>query len=427
VTVGRIEKDYQSYIVPGVLVRASTAADREALVTLAAEVLDRDDPHPVHAHWTTRLLAGEGPGLEADDVVVADHPRHGVVGMAWLLGQPLLVRGVPVPAGQVEQLAVDPGHRGRGVARALLAAVHERAKALGHLLTVVRGVPWLYDRLGYSPLFELPRVQEVCGDVVGSPDGAGRRRYQLLPAAVGDAGRIAAWDAVDDGWAVRRPRDEEAWRVELARDGGHPWRTRLHLCLDAAGEAGGVVGVREGVGGSGVVHRVLVAPGGCPRALLRAALHAAAVDGRTRLSLPSRHRVRAAAPELPAPGPSRSWRARVPDLVALIRAVAGPAAAALRASPLDGWRGDVTVDHGVGPATLITVDARGELGVDGTPAVARPGASLPHHVLAAVVLGHRDIDAAEAGDGAVMIDDPAGRALFRAAYPAGGCDLWPLS
>lgn len=407
-----------------VQVRPSTSSDNDGLVDLATRVLDAGDQEPIHREWTSRLLGGEASSIHPEDIAVADHPRHGVVGAAWLLSQPLRVRGTAIKAGQVEQLAVDPRHRGAGIARALVDVLHERSSALGQLLTIARGVPWLYERLGYQAMLELPRLQVLSAVVIESE----RTISELIPARLEDAPELARLDANDDCWSVRRQRDEEEWSLEIGRPSGHPWRSVLSFAVDARARTLGVVGVLDRPGSPPVLHRLLVAPGGCPRSLLQAGLGPAQVDGTTRLLLPSAHRIRAVVPELPAPGPPRSWRVRVPDSIALLGAVAESATRVLATSSLAGWQGGVLVDRGKRLAASFSVDAGGRLTVSEQEEY--PGTldvRLPDCALVALALGHRGIDDLDACDGTVTVDDPTARVLLRHAFPPGGCDLWPLA
>ncbi|WP_150242332.1 GNAT family N-acetyltransferase [Nocardiopsis quinghaiensis] len=118
------------------LVGVSLAAD--TVFADAGVVLPPDDPGEMLAH--------------AERVLVADDPVTGapVVGLAATV----TVDGHP----HLEQLAVRPGHGGRGVGGALLGAVCAEAAAAGHTrltLTTFRDLPWngpWYARRGFTVL-----------------------------------------------------------------------------------------------------------------------------------------------------------------------------------------------------------------------------------------------------------------------------------
>lgn len=398
----------------GLHIRAAYPDDAETLLGLA-RVLDDGDPAPVHHAWTTRLLAGEGPALAHGDVIVAeDGPEP--VGMVWLLPQPLQVRGVGIPAGQVEQLAVVPAHRGRGVARLLVSALAARARERGFLLTFVRGDAALYGRLGHPPI--LPRARPV-----HLPSAPVERRGELaaVPAVAGDAGLLAAWDSEQRTAVVRRPRDEAAWRAEVERDPGHPWRTSVWLAVDARGTRHGAAGVLHVPGSPPVLHHLHVASGSDAAAVGRvglAAVRRCAAGGPAGLLLTAGHPVRAAHEDLPGPVAAAPLGVAVPDAAALFARVAGarsPAAPAA-ASPTEV---DVAVVGGTGRWGLGSAVAGRAPGGDSRARFTADG-------LAALVLGARSVEALVAS-GAASVPDPSVAGTLAAALPPGPCDVWPLA
>lgn len=376
----------------------------------------------MHRAWTARLLAGEGPALAHGDVLVAEDGSE-PVGMVWLLPQSLQVRGARVPAGQVEQLAVVREHRGRGVARALLSALAVRARERGFLLTFVRGETALYARLGHPPL--LPRGRPVLlpsappgrpGALAAAPAGA----LAAVPAGPGDARLLAAWDLARPGAAVRRPRDEAAWRTEIERDPGHPWRTGIWLVVGAEGTPRGSVGVLHVPGSPPVLHYLHVAPGSDAAAVGRvglAVVQRCAGGGPAGLLLPPGHPVRVALQDLPEPGVAPPWGVAVPDAAALFARVAG-------GGPVAGTRLPAGVAIAVGEHT-VRWDG-GSAVVERTRSGGDPHLRITPAGLAELVLGARGLEALVA-DGAATVPDRRMAAALAEALPPGRCDVWPLA
>lgn len=415
-------------------IRPASPDDAALLLDLAGRVLDEEDPAPVHRAWTARLLAGEGPALAHGDVLIAEDGAE-PVGMVWLLPQPLQVRGAQVPAGQVEQLAVVREHRGRGVARALVSALAARARERGFLLTFVRGETDLYARLGYPPL--LPRGRPVLLPS-GPPERPGA--LAVVPAGLGDARLLAAWDLAWPGATVRRLRDEAAWRTEVERDHGHPWRTGIWLAVDAGGTPRGSIGVLHVPGSPPVLHHLHVAPGSDAAAVGRAGLavvHRCAGAGPAGLLLPPGHPVRVALQDLPEPVAASPWGVAVPDVVALFARVASGEVAG------GGVAGGTVASDGVAggggaartrppPGVAIGLGGRTVRWDAGSAVVERPSSGGDPHLritpagLAALVLGVRSLQALVAG-GAAAVADPRLAGVLAEALPPGPCDLWPLA
>lgn len=396
-------------------IRPASPDDTEALLGLARSVLDDGDPAPVHSAWTARLLAGEGPPLAHGDVMVA-HDGPEPVGMVWLLPQPLQVRGVEVSAGQVEQLAVVPAHRGRGVARMLLSALATRARERGLLFTFVRGETALYERLGHSAA--LPRTRPV---LLPSSDVERSGGISAVPAVPDDAALLAAWDSEQPTTLVRRPRDESAWRTEVVRASSHPWRTSVWLAVDRGGTPHGAAGVLHMPAGPPVLHHLHVAPGsdaaavGCAGL---AALRRCAGDGPAGLLLPPGHPVRDVLEDLPGPVAAAPWGVAVPDVVALFSRVVGGRSPTIRTAG--------------SPADVVIAIAGATVRWDVRSAMVGPAPDREAHArftpagLAALVLGACSVEALLAV-GAASVSDPRVAGVLAEALPPGTCDLWPLA
>ncbi|HBL17769.1 MAG: hypothetical protein A2X36_10990 [Elusimicrobia bacterium GWA2_69_24] len=115
-----------------------------------------------------RLMSGSEPwrtlrlGPEACLAVVKDPARekYVAVGSDRVLGAIVLAMGGPFK-GYVQAVVVDPGQRGRGVGRALLAAAEERIfRDTPNVFLCVSsfntGARRLYEALGYRQVGEIP-------------------------------------------------------------------------------------------------------------------------------------------------------------------------------------------------------------------------------------------------------------------------------
>jgi N-acetylglutamate synthase-like GNAT family acetyltransferase len=126
-------------------IRDARAADSPAIAELLRQLDYPTEPSAV----TSRL---ERLAIVGDRVVVAEVDGH-VVGVAHLHASPTLER--ERPAAKIGALVVDKEHRGRGIGRALLAALETEARArrcsLVFLTTAERreGAQEFYERVGF--------------------------------------------------------------------------------------------------------------------------------------------------------------------------------------------------------------------------------------------------------------------------------------
>lgn len=104
-------------------VRPAEAGDLETVARLLEGLHERPDVPADPAIWS-RMLAQEGR-----EILVADL-NGAVVGTADLLIVANLTHGAR-PWASVENVIVDPGHRGRGIGWILMDAIRERAEGNG--------------------------------------------------------------------------------------------------------------------------------------------------------------------------------------------------------------------------------------------------------------------------------------------------------
>ena len=150
-------------------------------------------------------VAAHGPGEEGGIRYLATQPENWsvvvdgdrVVSTSVLLDHRARYGDVPLELGQIEYVATDPDYRRRGLIRAQFEFLHGPSAALGHLLTIVTGIPYFYLRFGY-------------GHGLQHPD-----RYRLVD---------------------RHPFDTRAWSVAPAGPDDQAAVDRLHQTAHAAAD-----------------------------------------------------------------------------------------------------------------------------------------------------------------------------------------------
>ena len=119
----------RKFLRDGLVLRRATAADAEALVAFNADVLrhqDAAEPDPLTAAWTRDLVEGRHPSVGAGDFTVVEDARTGdIVSSVVLISQTWAYDGIAFGVGQPELVGTRADHRGRGLVREQLDAIHQ--------------------------------------------------------------------------------------------------------------------------------------------------------------------------------------------------------------------------------------------------------------------------------------------------------------
>lgn len=138
-----------------------------------------------------RLREGVGPLTTLSFVAMEDGVMRGSLRF-W----PIVIGDRRVPALLLGPLAVDPAHRGRGIAVGLLRHGLEAAKAQGHRIVVLVGDEPYYARVGFS------RAAARKLHMPGPVDPARLLALELVEGALqGVGGMIGRARADDPDWA----------------------------------------------------------------------------------------------------------------------------------------------------------------------------------------------------------------------------------
>jgi len=128
----------------GYELRRCTADDIDAV----AELHSRRS-HPFDGE-DFRLIAEDPDAGAGWAAAVFDRSSGRPVSTLTLLDETVRVGAVLLPAGQVELVATDREHEGRGLARALMAWAHDESDRRGHVVQPMVGIPNFYRQFGYS-------------------------------------------------------------------------------------------------------------------------------------------------------------------------------------------------------------------------------------------------------------------------------------
>jgi hypothetical protein len=394
------------------------------------------------ADWTRDLFDLAHPTFRpARDVTVVEDTASGrIVSSLFLIPQVWSYAGVQVPVGQPELIATHPDFRRRGLVRAQFDVAHDRSRAAGHLWQLISGIPWYYRQFGYSYALDLPGRPIVW---LGGTAPPAAPELSLRPATAGDVGAIAEIESDRASGTLLGPlRGVDGFAMELARRPGSIFKSEI-LVIEPSTSPSTPIGYlahrRQLVDGVVTVYAFEIRREMswlAPTAAALAHLHhwvRGQPDGPgrgIRVAVADEHpMVRCATTRL-GTGPPSSFGlyVRVPDIVAVLRAVASVLERRLAASPAVGWTGDLRVslytgvlllrfEHG----RLIAVEEAGRLG-DGDDADA--DASIPRETLLHLLLGSRTIVELERSVPDCLVKTDAGALLLDVLFPPLPLSRW---
>ncbi len=249
----------------GIVIRGARRGELDAVATLLAE---RGDPADA---TDLRLVAADADEGLASVLVAVDEGR--VVSTATLLRETIVVGGVPLPAAQVEMVATDPSHEGRGLVRSLMDLAHTMSRDRGDVVQVMIGIPFFYRQFGYSYSMRIPFARELRSVPADDPSTIVR---------LATAADIVAMDALQQHEQrpvqVSMPHSPGCWRWLLARDGSAQWVAEREGVVVATGRAtsphegvvlGELAGEARGIGALVAhAHRVATTAGGGPAVVM---------------------------------------------------------------------------------------------------------------------------------------------------------------
>jgi Acetyltransferase (GNAT) domain len=441
----------------GLVLRAATAADGDALAAFVGDVLrvqDGDEPNRHLAAWTRDLQRGRHPSFRPGDTTLVTDTRTGAIASCLhLISQTWTYGGVPIGVGQPELIGTRPEYRGRGLVRAQFDVVHGWSAERGHRMQAIAGIPWFYRQFGYELAIERgggPRLHRDALGPLPTPPG-----WRVRPAALADAPLLAELSATADARGlVSVPRDATLWRYELAGHSADSAPRRELRILERDGEPvgyiasgielfGGALGVTAFEVRPGVSWREAWAAALAPLFEAGDALAAGTPDGRciavSFWLLGSDHPLYRVV-HFQERDDGYALYARVPDVPAFLRAVSPALERRLATSACAGHTGSLTLGFyrdGVrlaferGKVAAIepwTVDI-GVRGLEfGRPSSdpRRPLAMFPDLTFLQLLFGFRALVELEAAFPDCIVRTGEARALLEALFPKTPSSVWPV-
>ncbi|GAA5034104.1 GNAT family N-acetyltransferase [Actinopolymorpha pittospori] len=233
----------------GLVLRWSTAKDVEDLAKLNSLVFrwDQNEPNLGLANVVRRCMRGDHPSMGPEDVmVVEDIHKEGnrIVACAFYLQEEWEYDGIVVPVARPDIVATEPAYRNRGLIRAALEVMHERAEREGRPVQGITGIPYFYRQFGYEyAVDERGHVAVALGLLPDKP--ADEEPYRLRQARTEDVPAIAAcYRQQQAGYLVSRRLPASFWQyyIDAEHEMEPMWNDeRLRVVERAGGDFRGFV------------------------------------------------------------------------------------------------------------------------------------------------------------------------------------------
>jgi GNAT superfamily N-acetyltransferase len=370
--------------------------------------------------WAQDLLSGSHPTVRVQDFALIEDPASGeILSTLCLIRQRWRFCGVPLDVGQLELVATDERHRGRGLVRALMAWVEEEQRRHGCVLSCVQGVPEVYQRLGYH--FAIPLKGGLRVPTGRLPESARVPGRGWRPRGRADLPGVASlFESGVSRLDVHDERDLALWTYQEAQSEGseHAYRTFGH---ETAGALDGYVRARrQPTRGALVVNEIVTGDAAALQGALALLRSLAEADGLETvwLQLPAGEAALAAAEALGAEAPPPfAWQVRVPDWPRFLQAIASVLEARLAHSGLSSHEGELRLVREAGAPPLSLGFRGGRL-----VAVTEGGSpstwdlSAPEECLVQLAMGYRTRADLESSSPAVR-SRPESRALLDVLFP----------
>lgn len=364
--------------------RRATADDIERLIDLHVETFS--DVHgpldrAVAEEHLKDLLERPHPSFSGDEMTVVEDVASGrLVSSQHLSHHVWSYGGVELGVGEIEHVSTRPEYRRQGLVREQTDVMHAWSLAAGELVTAINGIPWYYTQFGYElplPKYNGRRLFVDYTSSIADRDAP----FTVRDASSQDLDFIATTFAeASSRLLVSTVRSRAAWHYELeARHRLSPWYRRL-VVLEDEGHPVGFASIVPAMAG---VDTFEVAAGtpwsiatmSLARWLTSDPSTSTTSEGLRRSSwsfswLGEDHPAFRSCPHLfghpetlGSPFRRAAWYIRVPDLPALVAAVAPALECHLAGSDEAGYSGTILIGRYRDPGVALHFD-RGAIVAD---------------------------------------------------------------
>ncbi|MFQ5578505.1 MAG: GNAT family N-acetyltransferase [Anaerolineae bacterium] len=353
----------------GLRLRLATPADADALAEFNTRVhREEDEPEEFLSAWTGDLMSDRHPTTSPADFVLVEDTTAGnkLVATGCLIPQVWRFDDLLFPVGRPELIGTHPAYRRRGLARAVMAAIHQLSAGYGHIAQGITGIDWFYRQFGYEYALPLGGGRVLGLGNIPPLKNEAAQPYRLRPAAVADIPALMRlYRHQCAGKLVSVVIDRPYWEYNLAgHSPGSAEDRRYFVILNKAEEVVGYYRTPARLWGSRLgVRELTLATGVLWPAALPAVLNALKAQGEAmsnaeatagtgnrppltgiRFMLGPEHPLyEYLAAKLEPPLPPYAWYIRLPDLHRFLRHISPVLERRLANSMLAGYSGELNM------------------------------------------------------------------------------------
>jgi predicted N-acetyltransferase YhbS len=320
--------------------KAANADDVERVAVFDGKI------HGELVETMTRQLFLHHPNTSLDDLIFVEDEESGeVVSSLCLIPWTWRYEDVEIPTGEMGIVGTLEGYRNRGLIRKQVELFKQRLRERGCLLSQIQGIPYFYRQFGYE--YALPLEQWLTLQARQIPDHP-EPSFAFRQATVDDTPTLVQlYDEAVERLTIHSARSEAVWRYLLTDAKGTETERDILLVESTDGQAVGYVCVaHHGFGEELNVNEVSRLSYNAALATLQHArkLSVEREKPGIRLNLALSSTLAQVAFSLGGrDGGAYAWQIHVPDVAALLRALAPVLERRIAASPLAGLTQDVHI------------------------------------------------------------------------------------
>jgi predicted N-acetyltransferase YhbS len=212
---------------------AANAEDVERVAALTKTVFEGEEVDTL-----TRGLFLHHPKTSLDDLIFVQDEKSGkAVSTLCLIPWTWRCEDVEIPAGEMGIVGTLEEYRGRGLIRKQVELFKQKLRERGCLLSQIQGIPYYYRQFGYEYALPLERWLTLQGrQIPDQPEST----FTFRQATVDDIPTLVRlYDETTQDLAIHAARDKAIWRYLLTNTRGTVMERDTLLIQDPGGQIAG--------------------------------------------------------------------------------------------------------------------------------------------------------------------------------------------